>query len=538
MRTFSAFLSLVLAFVAGTGFRSAAQTGVLREISAAKPIKSNPVQPINLTHISPGSGVVGASVTIMGSNFGSAQGSSTVTFNGTAASVVNWTDWSIVAKVPSGDSSGKVVVTVGALASNGVNFSVVTLPTNSIVLSNFGFQCGLSPTDCGGPGGTIVWPQMQSQPEFLRLHDAGTSWSDLSTGSGTYDWTTLEKWLDVIAKHQPLDVIEVFSWVPCWDAPNCEQPIVAPTGTDAPPNDLTASGSPSFNEFVTQFVQHCSPAGNCAGNCPPGRTCTTTNLIRYYEMWNEWNTPVRWTGNVNQLYEMVAPAVPIIRANVKNSVILTPSTTSGSITDFQAWLNLETTKGPISNWVVWHDYLSGNTPEEEWSLHSAIYLSNQVSLPAWKNIPWADTETNFNTQTYSCPATFSADDCTGQIVRWQLLHASNGAMNLNWYKWPQTLEENSQYGTVYHYMTQYLLGGKFRGPCTFTAAEAATTWTCNFTESGGAIAALWVWTPNEAGARFTVPSGYVDYLDLTGAKTTVSDGQSINIGPIPIMLEQ
>jgi hypothetical protein len=440
-----------------------------------------------------------------------------------------------MAQVPNGDSSGNVVVTVGSSASNGVNFDVVTLPTRTIVPSYFGFQCGLESTNCGGPGGTVVWPETQLQPEFLRLHDAGTSWSDSSTGPGTYDWTTLDNWLDVIAKHRPVDVIEVFSWVPCWDAPTCEGRKVAPTGTDSPPNDLTTTGSPSFNDFVTQFVQHCSPAGNCTGNCPPGKACAATNLIRYYEMWNEWNTPVRWTGSIGQLYQMLAPSVPIIRANVKNSVILTPSTTSGNVADFQAWLNLETANGPISDWVVWHNYLWGNTPEDEWTLDAAIYLSIQVSLPAWKNTPWADTETNFTVETYKCPATFSADDCTGQIVRWQLLHASNGAMTLNWYKWKQTLVANSQYETAYHYMMQYLLGGKFGGPC---APSAGKIWTCNFTESDGVTAALWVWTPNEAGTSFTAPSGYVDYLDLTGAKTTVNDGQSITIGPMPIMLEQ
>jgi hypothetical protein len=533
MRTSSAFLLLVLALVVGTDCRSAAQSGVA-------PVHAINLQQVHriINQITPSSGVVGASVTISGSNFGSAQGSSTVTFNGTAASVVKWTNWTIVAKVPSGNSSGNVVVTVGSSATNAVNFNVLTVPTSSIAPSSFGFQCGLGLTNCGGPGGTIVWPQTQAQPKFLRLHDAGTSWSELSTGSGAYGWAKLDNWLDVIAKQQPLRVIEVFSWVPCWDAPTCEGLTVAPTGTNTPPYDLTTTGSRAFNDFVTQFVLHCSPAGNCVGNCPPGKACASTNLIRYYEMWNEWNTHIRWTGTINQLYQMLAPAVPIIRANVKNAFILTPSTTSGDVEDFQAWLNLETANGRLSDAVDWHDYLSGNTPEEEWSQHGAIYLSNMISLPAWKNTPWADTETNFDTQTYACPPTFGAQDCAGQIVRWQLLHASNGAANLNWYKWNQTIEKNSQSQTAYLYMMQYLLGGKFGGPCTFTAGGSATTWTCNFTESGGAKAALWVWTPSESGTSFVVPSGFVDYLDLTGAKTIVAAGSAITIGPMPIMLEK
>jgi hypothetical protein len=400
---------------------------------------------------------------------------------------------------------------------------------------DFGFQCGVTTTNCGGPRDTLVWPQAQAQPGMLRLHDVGTSWSDLSTGRGTYNWTQLDTWLDIIAEHRPIGVIQVFSWVPCWEASPCEAPGVAPTGTHVPPDDLTESGSPSFNDFVRKFVQHCSPAGNCAGDCPPDEICAKTNLIKYYEMWNEWDTEMRWTGTVDQLYDMLAPATDIIRENATDAVILTPSTTRGRIKFFEAWLNAESTNGRISDWVVWHDYLWDTTPEDEWNQYGTLYLSTLRSLPGWKKVPWADTETNYNVDTFACPRKFSAAECTGQIVRWQLIHSSNGASNLNWYKWNETIGSNAQYETTYYYMMQYLMGGTFGGPC--TTSGSTQTWTCNFTKSDG-VAALWVWAPVEAETNFNVPSGYSDYLDMSGVKTTIHAGQSITIGPIPIMLEK
>ena len=78
----------------------------------------------SITNLSPSSGAVGTSVTITGSNFGSSQGSSTVTFNGTAATPTSWSATSIVATVPSGATTGNVVVTVGGIAGNGVSFTV------------------------------------------------------------------------------------------------------------------------------------------------------------------------------------------------------------------------------------------------------------------------------------------------------------------------------------------------------------------------------------------------------------------------------
>src|SRR5580700_10711925 len=82
-----------------------------------------------ITSLTPSTGAVGASVTIAGTNFGSPQGSSTVKFNGTTATVVSWGTTSIVATVPTGATTGNVVVTVSGVASNGKSFTVVSAPS-------------------------------------------------------------------------------------------------------------------------------------------------------------------------------------------------------------------------------------------------------------------------------------------------------------------------------------------------------------------------------------------------------------------------
>jgi hypothetical protein len=72
--------------------------------------------------ISPGSGKVGTPVTITGTGFGTTKG--TVTFNGTTATVTSWQETSINTMVPAGATTGNVVATVNAAASNGVPFTV------------------------------------------------------------------------------------------------------------------------------------------------------------------------------------------------------------------------------------------------------------------------------------------------------------------------------------------------------------------------------------------------------------------------------
>src|ERR1700687_2321719 len=99
----------------------------------------------SITSLSPSSGAVSASVTITGTNFGSSPGGSTVKFNTTTATTItSWTATTIVAKVPTGATTGNVVVTVSGVASNGKPFTV--LPTPSIT--------SLSPTS--GAVGTSV----------------------------------------------------------------------------------------------------------------------------------------------------------------------------------------------------------------------------------------------------------------------------------------------------------------------------------------------------------------------------------------------
>ena len=115
-----------------------ASNGVMFTVSATAP---------TITSLNPKSGSVGTVVVITGTNFGATQGSSTVTFSGTAATPTAWTATSITTAVPSGAASGNVVVTVNKQASNGLMFTVSAAATPPSIAS-------LNPTS--GPVGTAV----------------------------------------------------------------------------------------------------------------------------------------------------------------------------------------------------------------------------------------------------------------------------------------------------------------------------------------------------------------------------------------------
>jgi len=126
-----------------------------------------------ITSLSPTTAAVGASVTITGTNFGSPQGNSTVQFNGTTASVTAWGSSSITATVPSGATTGNVVVTVSSQASNGVNFTVVPAPS----ITSLSPTTGAVGAEVAIAGANFGATQSSGSVTFNGTATTPTSWS-------------------------------------------------------------------------------------------------------------------------------------------------------------------------------------------------------------------------------------------------------------------------------------------------------------------------------------------------------------------------
>ncbi len=130
----------------------------------------------NISSLSPASGPIGTAVTVSGSNFGATQGTSTIKFNGVAGTPTSWSNTVIVVPVPTGSTTGPVVVTVGGFVSNGITFTVTPLitsisPTSGMVGtvgtvsgSNFGATQGTSTIKFNG---TTVTPSSWSNASIV-----------------------------------------------------------------------------------------------------------------------------------------------------------------------------------------------------------------------------------------------------------------------------------------------------------------------------------------------------------------------------------
>ena len=132
-----------------------------------------------LKSLDPAGGSVGTPVKIKGKNLGDEQGGSTVTFNGTAVTnYVTWSNKKIDVTVPAGATTGDVVVTVGGVATAGIEFTVTagTAPT----IGSLDPDSGPEGTTVEITGTNFGASQGTSSVTFNGTPATPTNWSDTS----------------------------------------------------------------------------------------------------------------------------------------------------------------------------------------------------------------------------------------------------------------------------------------------------------------------------------------------------------------------
>ena len=147
--------------------------GKLDKSADSRVVAPDPVPP-GITTVDPTSARINAGVTVTGASFGPTGESSSLTFNGTAATSTTWTNTQITASVPAGATSGPVVVTVGGAVSNAVAFTVIPAPSITSVTPSTG-QVGSSTSIAGTNFGA---PQGSSTVTFNGTVATPAAWSD------------------------------------------------------------------------------------------------------------------------------------------------------------------------------------------------------------------------------------------------------------------------------------------------------------------------------------------------------------------------
>ncbi len=367
------------------------------------------------------------------------------------------------------------------------------------------------------------WPTMTTTG--MRLWDSSVAWGQINTAKGVYDWTTLDSWVSAAKSHNDT-LIYTFGWTPGWASskPSDSSCDMADGACD-PPNDLNSDGTGAdqhFIDFVGAIAQH-------------------EPTITYWELWNTPHDIKQWTGTYAQLVRMAQDANQTIKKYIPSAKIISPangqlnySYPSGNCTmpdRLGSFLAAGGTKWiDIVGLHTYYTTVAENIGPVVQCYKSIMSTYKISSLPLWS------TEGAWGTDS-ELP---SATDQAGFLARLYLLLWSNGVVRHYWYDWNDeqtgTLESGGKAntaGTAYKEVEAWMTGRTMNTLC--SEASSTSIWTCGLTGSGGyAAQAVWHASGNKS---YTPASKYINYLDLTGTKHTISKGASVTVGVEPILLQ-
>ena len=218
-----------------------------------------------------------------------------------------------------------------------------------------------------------VWPTINFGS--LRLWDNATSWTNIETSKGVFDWTNLDKAVSNANQNGVTDFLMVLSGTPTW-ATNQRNPISLPA-----PN---ASGVPANMADWDDWVR--AVATRYKGK------------ITNYQPWNEANLKTFYTGTPAQMAELTKRAHDIIKSIDPSATIVAPSTglrLNGALQRFYPKFlqELKARNWPVDVWSA-HTYPNslGTTNDRRKLANTWIDLLKAAQAP---NLPLWDTENNY-----------------------------------------------------------------------------------------------------------------------------------------------
>jgi hypothetical protein len=344
-----------------------------------------------------------------------------------------------------------------------------------------------------------------------RLHDAYVRWVDLEPRKNEFNFTHLDKYV-ATAQQKHVKVLLPLYASPQWaSARPTEESRTGTPGTAAEPADME-----DWRNFV--------------------RTVATRykGRIEAYEVWNEPNLTMYWTGSVKQLVDMSREAFRIIKSVDPDALVVLPACTSGNgpqfLDDF-----LKQGGGQYGDVIGYHFYVSG-APEAIIDMASRvkdILRANHVDKPVW------NTESGWHD-----PSPFPSDELGAAYVSRALILAwAAGVSRFYWYSWDghgwvslemvEVVDDVTKKPAAKAYATteQWLLGAAVRS----CDSAATSEWTCELERNGKR---QWVVWNTKGPATFVVPAEWHAAHDtlLLGSKEKLKN-TTVQIGLIPILLE-
>lgn len=365
------------------------------------------------------------------------------------------------------------------------------------------------------------WPPVEFGT--WRLWDTDTAWPWLEPKKGEWHFERLDG-LVALAERNRVEVVLVLGLSPAWASARPDEKCSYAPGFAAEPKDLADWGN-----YVRTVARRYK-----------GR-------IRYYETWNEPNLKGFYTGTTAKLLELVREARLALKEVDPDARVISPSATGGTM-GIQ-WLEefLARGGGDSVDIIGYHFYVAPGPPE------AMVPLVKRVRDVAARHgvgeKPLWNTETGWmiEAKTHAVPTggtgrrgrVLDETEAAGYLARTFLLGWALGIDRVYWYAW-----DNRDMGLVqddgktlklpavaYEQVRTWLAGARMDrcGP------DLEGTWTCSLFREPGYMG--WIsWNPDRK-VDLDPPEEVQRLRDLSGRKYPVRTGETVEVGPSPILLE-
>lgn len=355
------------------------------------------------------------------------------------------------------------------------------------------------------------WPDLPV-PEW-RLWDANVTWADLEPAKGQWRFEKLDGYVS-LAKQHSTGLLLTLGGSPTWASARPQLNSSYSPGFTAEPSHIE-----DWREYVRTVVSRYK-----------GR-------IEAYEIWNEPNLGIFWSGSMDQMLTLTSEASRVIHSVDPKALVVSPSATTAVyglpwLTEF-----LKKGGGQYVDVIAFHFYVDAPlTPEGMLPIIQRVRQlladNGSPNKPVW------NTETG-----WLPPAKFESDELAAAfLARAFILSWAAGVERFYWYAWDNQYVTLVTYkpdgrtvtpaGHAYGIIQRWMVGATMND----CSESAEHTWTCQLKRNSKKQWIVW----NTQGKRtFDLPRSW----SVASATLLLEDSHPvkaarIDISPVPTLLTE
>lgn len=323
------------------------------------------------------------------------------------------------------------------------------------------------------------WPSVKFGT--WRLWDAYVQWYLLEPKKGQWDFSKLDKYVAMAEQHG-VEVLLPLGLTPQWASARPNE-----KSAYTPGNAAEAAKMEDWRNYV--------------------RTVATRykGRIHHYELWNEVNLPMFYTGSTKRLVELAQEMFIILKEVDSSNIVVSPSITGDYGKD---WFDkyLQDGGGNYADVIGFHFYVPTQEPEVipnfVQDIRTIMGRHGLTKLPLWNTeAGWHIANTDGSSEV-GAPGKWKRlqpDEAANYVARALILGRVGGLDRFYWYAWDNTymgfVEPKNKSikpaGKAYGQVYEWLVGNILKG-CT----QNGDLWICDGIRADRTMFQL-VWTTGE-----------------------------------------